>query len=76
MKGDDKDAIEAKTQALATPRRSWARRCTPTQQAKNAQGGAAAARPRAPARAAAEPAKERRQRVDAEYKEVKDKKSA
>jgi molecular chaperone DnaK len=77
VKGDDKAAIDERTQALATASQKLGERIYSDAQAKNAQG---APQPE-PAGAGAgggssEPAKEEGNVVDAEYTEVKDKKSA
>jgi molecular chaperone DnaK len=74
IKGDDKAAIDAKTEALMTPARSSARRCTPTQAAAAARWGGR--RGRAPAQAAGLGIGRVVQAgddnvVDAEFKEVK-----
>ena len=74
IKGDDKDAIEAKSQALAMASQKLGEKIYADAQAKNAQGSASA-EPQA-AGASAEPAKDEGNVVDAEYTEVKDKKSA
>ena len=68
LKSDDKEAIDAKSQALATRRTSWARRCTrrSRRQQKAAGGGEAKADGGAK--------KDDGNVVDAEYEEVKDKK--
>ena len=77
VKGDDKAAIDEKTQALATASQKLGEKIYADAQAKNAQG--ASPQPEAAAHGgagAAEPAKEEGNVVDAEYTEVKDKKSA
>ena len=69
LKGEDKAEIEAKTQALAQAAHKLAERMYKEEQAKQQgqqQAGAG--------KAAAEPAKEEGNVVDAEYTEVKDKK--
>ena len=75
MKGDDKAAIDEKVQALAQASQKLGEKIYADAQAKNAQGSAphAEAASGAPG---AEPAKEEGNVVDAEYTEVKDKKSA
>ncbi len=75
VKGDDKAAIEEKTQALATASQKLGEKIYADAQAKNAQG-AAPQQQAAGGAGAAEPAKEEGNVVDAEYTEVKDKKSA
>jgi molecular chaperone DnaK len=73
MKGDDKDAIDAKVQTLAQAAQKLGEKIYADSQAKNAQGA-----PHAEAQAAGE-GKEKEVEgtvVDAEYTEVKDKKSA
>jgi molecular chaperone DnaK len=74
-KGDDKAAIEAKTQALAAAAQKLGEKVYADAQAKNAQGGA---QPHAEAQpqSGAGKAEEEGNVVDAEYEEVKDKKSA
>jgi molecular chaperone DnaK len=74
VKGNDKAAIDEKTQALATASQKLGEKIYADAQAKNAQG-----QPQPEAASAAgnaEPAKEEGNVVDAEYTEVKDKKSA
>jgi molecular chaperone DnaK len=75
MKGEDKAAIEARSQALATASQKLGEKIYADAQAKNAQG---AAEPQAQAAGAGgeAPAKDEGNVVDAEYTEVKDKKSA
>ena len=73
VKGDDKAAIEEKTHALGTASQKLGERIYADAQAKNAQG---APQPEAAGAGASEPAKEEGNVVDAEYTEVKDKKSA
>ncbi len=75
VKGEDKEAIDAKVKALATASQKLGEKIYADAQAKNAQGGAQAeAQP-----GAAQPEGEKKDEgnvVDAEYTEVKDKKSA
>ena len=74
VKGDDKAAIEAKTQALAAAAQKLGEKVYADAQAKNAQGGGephAEAQPQSGGKA-----EEEGNVVDAEYEEVKDKKSA
>ena len=73
VKGEDKAAIDAKAQALATVSQKLGEKIYADAQAKNAQG---APQPEAASAPGAEPAKEEGNVVDAEYTEVKDKKSA
>jgi molecular chaperone DnaK len=74
MKANDKAAIEAKTQALAQASQKLGERVYADAQAKNAQGSA---QPQAEGAAApGEAPKDEGNVVDAEYEEVKDKKSA
>jgi len=73
VKGDDKAAIDEKTQALGTASQKLGEKIYADAQAKNAQG---APQPEPASAGAAEPAKEEGNVVDAEYTEVKDKKSA
>jgi len=77
VKGGDKAAIEAKTQALASASQKLGEKIYAEAQAKNAQASAGA-QPDAQAAGggAAEAPKEEGNVVDAEYTEVKDKKSA
>jgi molecular chaperone DnaK len=73
MKGEDKAAIDEKTQALAMASQKLGEKIYADAQAKNAQGGAPGPE------AAGEPEAEKTvdgNVVDAEYTEVKDKKSA
>ena len=73
MKGDDKEAIDAKVQTLAQAAQKLGEKIYADSQAKNAQGA-----PHAEAQAAGD-GKEKEVEgtvVDAEYTEVKDKKSA
>src|SRR5258708_2521686 len=72
LKGEDKAAIEEKSQALAMASQKLGEKIYAEAQAKNAQG--AAPQPEAAGHAA--PEKEEGNVVDAEYTEVKDKKSA
>jgi molecular chaperone DnaK len=71
LKGDDKAAIEAKTQALATASQKLGEKMYAQEQAKKAQ-----AAPEAGGEAKAAAGKDEGNVVDAEYTEVKDKKSA
>jgi molecular chaperone DnaK len=74
MKANDKAAIEAKTQALAQASQKLGERVYADAQAKNAQGSA---QPQPEGAAApGEAPKDEGNVVDAEYEEVKDKKSA
>jgi molecular chaperone DnaK len=74
MKANDKAAIEAKTQALAQASQKLGERVYADAQAKNAQGSA---QPQSEGAAApGEAPKDEGNVVDAEYEEVKDKKSA
>ncbi len=73
MKGNDKAAIDAKTQALASASQKLGERVYAEAQAKNAQAGAA--QPEGGGEPGAKPQEEGNV-VDAEYEEVKDKKSA
>ncbi len=75
LKGDDKSAIEAKTQALAQASQKLGEKVYADAQAKNAQGAGPEAQP-AGAGEAGGGAKDEGNVVDAEYTEVKDKKSA
>jgi molecular chaperone DnaK len=75
MKGDDKDVIDTKVQALAQASQKLGEKIYADAQAKNAQGAGAQAQ------AAGGPGAEKEKEVegnvvDAEYTEVKDKKSA
>ena len=72
-KGDDKSAIEAKTQALAAAAQKLGEKVYADAQAKNAQGGP---QPEGAAPGAEQQGKDEGNVVDAEYTEVKDKKSA
>jgi molecular chaperone DnaK len=74
VKGDDKAVIDAKAQALAQASQKLGEKIYAEAQAKNAQG-APAQEPQAAGGGAA-PAAEEGNVVDAEYTEVKDKKSA
>ena len=74
-KGDDKAAIEAKTQALASAAQKLGEKVYADAQAKNAQGAQPQAEPQPGAQAGGKPEDEGNV-VDAEYEEVKDKKSA
>ncbi|MBI5437296.1 MAG: Hsp70 family protein, partial [Nitrosomonadales bacterium] len=67
VKGDDKEAIEAKTEALATAAQKLGEKMYAAEQAKAQQAGEAGG-------AHAEPKKEEGDVVDAEFTEVKDKK--
>ena len=69
VKGDDKEAIEAKTEALATAAQKLGEKMYAAEQAK-AQAGEAGAQPGAHAEAK----KDEGDVVDAEFTEVKDKK--
>ncbi|HEX3098214.1 MAG TPA: molecular chaperone DnaK [Usitatibacter sp.] len=75
LKGNDKAAIDAKTQALAQASQKLGERVYADAQAKNAQGGAAP-QPEGAGAAPGEAPKDEGNVVDAEYEEVKDKKSA
>jgi molecular chaperone DnaK len=76
-KSDDKAVIEAKTQALAQASQKLGEKIYADMQAKNAQGASPGAEPQPAAGAgASQPAEEEGNVVDAEYTEVKDKKSA
>ncbi|MSQ18647.1 MAG: molecular chaperone DnaK [Betaproteobacteria bacterium] len=70
VKGDDKAAMEAKTEALAAASQKMGERMYAEAQAKAAQGGPGAAPNEAPRSKAADDANV----VDAEFTEVKDKK--
>jgi len=74
LKGNDKAAIDAKTQALAQASQKLGERVYADAQAKNAQGSAQP-QPEGAAPAGEAP-KDEGNVVDAEYEEVKDKKSA
>jgi molecular chaperone DnaK len=73
VKGDDKAAIEAKAQALAAASQKLGEKIYADAQAKSAQG---APQPEAASAGGADGAKDEGNVVDAEYTEVKDKKSA
>jgi molecular chaperone DnaK len=75
-KGDDKAAIEAKTQALAAVAQKLGEKVYADAQAKNAQGGAQGGPQAQPQGQAGGKPEEEGNVVDAEYEEVKDKKSA
>ncbi len=72
VKGEDKAAIDEKSQLLATASQKLGERIYADAQAKSAQGAAGGPQPQAEAGAA----KDEGNVVDAEYTEVKDKKSA
>jgi molecular chaperone DnaK len=72
MKGDDKAAIDEKSQLLATASQKLGEKIYADAQAKSAQESSAQPQ----GAAAGEPAKDEGNVVDAEYTEVKDKKSA
>jgi molecular chaperone DnaK len=74
MKGDDKAAIDEKSQHLATASQKLGEKIYAEAQAKSAQGASAQPQPEGAADAGA--AKDEGNVVDAEYTEVKDKKSA
>jgi len=74
MKGNDKAAIDARTQALAQASQKLGERVYADAQAKNAQGSAQP-QPEGAAPQGEAP-KDEGNVVDAEYEEVKDKKSA
>jgi molecular chaperone DnaK len=74
MKGNDKSAIDAKTQALAQASQKLGEKVYAAQQGQ--QGGEAGAGAGAEAQPAGEAQKDEGNVVDAEYEEVKDKKSA
>ena len=77
LKDGSKETIEAKVEALGKASQKLGEKIYADAQAKNAQGAAAGGEPHAQAAGgAAEPAKEEGNVVDAEYTEVKDKKSA
>jgi molecular chaperone DnaK len=80
VKNGDKETIDAKTQALAAASQKLGEKIYAEAQAKNAQGQAGAQpQPGAGAQPGAEPTGEKEVEgnvVDAEYTEVKDKKSA
>jgi molecular chaperone DnaK len=73
LKGDDKETIEAKTQALAQAAHKLAEQMYKEEQAKQQPAGEAAG---AADKAAEGEKKDEGNVVDAEYTEVKDKKSA
>ncbi len=75
MKGDDKAAIDAKSQALMTVSQKLGEKVYAEAQAKNAQGAPGAEPQPGPAGEAGKE-KDEGNVVDAEYTEVKDKKSA
>jgi len=75
MKGDDKDAIEAKVKALAAASQKLGEKIYADAQAKNAQQPGSG-EPQGGAQASEGEKKEDGNVVDAEYTEVKDKKSA
>jgi len=72
LKGDDKDAIEAKTEALMTASQKLGEKVYADAQAAQAAAGAAGAAEAAPQGASSAPADDNV--VDAEFKEVKDSK--
>jgi molecular chaperone DnaK len=76
VKGEDKAAIDDKVQALATASQKLGEKIYADAQAKNAQGAPGGPQAQAASSAGAEPEKEEGNVVDAEYTEVKDKKSA
>jgi molecular chaperone DnaK len=76
MKGDDKDAIEAKVKALAAASQKLGEKIYADAQAKNAQQQPGGGEPQGGAQAGEGEKKEDGNVVDAEYTEVKDKKSA
>jgi molecular chaperone DnaK len=76
VKGDDKAAIDAKVQALAQASQKLGEKIYAEAQAKNAQGAPAGEPHGQAAGGGAEATKEEGNVVDAEYTEVKDKKSA
>ena len=67
VKSDDKDAIEAKTEALSTAVQKLSEKMYAAEQAKSAEAGAGAG-------ASHEAKKDEGDVVDAEFTEVKDKK--
>ena len=75
LKGEDKAAIEEKSQALAMASQKLGEKIYAEAQAKNAQGASAAPQPEAASAQGAAPQDDGNV-VDAEYTEVKDKKSA
>jgi molecular chaperone DnaK len=76
VKDGDKDKIDAKVQALAAASQKLGEKIYADAQAKNAQGAPAGEPHAQAAGGGAEAAKEEGNVVDAEYTEVKDKKSA
>ncbi len=76
VKGDDKAAIDEKTQALAAASQKLGEKIYSDAQAKNTQGAPQSEPAGSAGAGTAEPAKEEGNVVDAEYTEVKDKKSA
>jgi molecular chaperone DnaK len=74
-KGDDKASIEAKTQALAAAAQKLGEKVYADAQAKNAQGAQAGPQPQQAGQPGGK-AEDEGNVVDAEYEEVKDKKSA
>ncbi len=72
LKGDDKEAIEAKTEALMTASQKLGEKVYAESQAAAGAGGAAAGAAESAAAAGAKPADDNV--VDADFKEVKDKK--
>src|SRR5688572_8269675 len=77
MKGDDKDAIEEKVKALAAASQKLGEKIYADAQAKNAQAQPAGDAPQAEGQTSGDPGKKDDGNVvDAEYTEVKDKKSA
>jgi molecular chaperone DnaK len=76
LKGTDKAAIDERMQTLATASQKLGEKIYADAQAKNAQGAAPGEPPAQAAGGEAETAKEEGNVVDAEYTEVKDKKSA
>ncbi|QJR14696.1 molecular chaperone DnaK [Usitatibacter palustris] len=76
IKGEDKDAIEAKTQALLTASQKLGEKVYAETQAKAQAEAGAAPGPEAQAASAEAKADDGKNVVDAEFTEVKDKKSA
>ncbi|MGZ5063112.1 MAG: Hsp70 family protein, partial [Usitatibacter sp.] len=76
VKGEDKAAIDEKSQLLAAASQKLGERIYADSQAKNAQGASGEPQPQAGAGAGAGAAADEGNVVDAEYTEVKDKKSA
>jgi molecular chaperone DnaK len=76
VKGDDKEAIDAKVQALATASQKLGEKIYAEAQAKNAQGAPGAGHEQPSGGEQPSQAKDEGNVVDAEYTEVKDKKSA